>query len=55
MEAPKVGQQTFIVKIPTEYFHLPDDAQLVVDFHDMHRVLLRWKDLDVVMVTLFAL
>ena len=46
--------KTFIVKVPGEYFHLPYDAQVIVDFHDMHRVLRR-KDLDVGMVTLFAL
>ena len=54
MEAAKVGLETFIVKVSAEYFHLSDDAQVVVEFHDMHR-LLRRKDLDVAQVTLFAL
>jgi uncharacterized membrane protein len=54
MEAAKVGLCSFVVKVPAEYFHLLDDAQVLVDFHDMHRVL--WhKDLDVAQVTLFAL
>ena len=42
------------MKVLGEYFHLPYNAQVVVHFHDMHRVLRR-KDLDVSMVTLFAL
>ena len=54
MEAAKVGLRDFVVKVPKEYFHLPDDDQVIVDFHDMHR-LLRRKDLDVAQVTLFAL
>jgi hypothetical protein len=54
MEAAKAGLSSFTVKVPTEYFHLPRDAELVVDFHDMYRLL--WKDdLDVAQVTLFAL
>ena len=54
MEVAKVGLRSFIVKVSAEYFHLPDDAQVLVDFHDMHR-LLRRKDLDLAQVTLFAL
>jgi hypothetical protein len=46
MEAAKVGLETFIVKMSVEYFHLPDNSQLIVDFHDMPRLLQR-KDLDV--------
>jgi hypothetical protein len=54
MHVVELGMRTFIVKIPAEYFHLPDDAQVVIDFHNMHRVL--WhKDLDIAQVTLFAL
>jgi hypothetical protein len=54
MEATKVALRDFIVKVPNEYFHLLDDAQVIIDFHDMHRLL--WhKDLDVAQVTLFAL
>ena len=45
--------KTFIVKVLGEYFHLPYDAQVIVDFYDMHRVL-RHKDLNVGMVMLFA-
>ena len=54
MEATKVGLREFDDKVPKEYFHLADDALVVVDFHDMHRLLQR-KDLDVAQVTLFAL
>jgi hypothetical protein len=32
MEAAKVGLETFVVKIPVEYFLLPNDAQLIIDF-----------------------
>ena len=54
MEAAKVGLQSFIVNVPAEYFHLDKDAQVIIDFHDMNR-LLRREDLDVAQVTLFAL
>ena len=54
MEVAKVGLKTFVVKVPAEYFHLPDNGQVVVDFHDMHRVLRR-KDLDVGTVMLVSL
>ena len=54
MEAAKVCLQNFIINIPAEYFHTPTDGQVIVDFHDMHR-LLRQKDLDVAQVTIFAL
>ena len=54
MEAAKVGLENFIINILVEYFHTPMDGVVIVDFHDMYR-LLRWKDLDVVQVTLFAL
>ena len=54
MEATKVGLENFVIKIPTEYFHMPMDGEVIIDFHDMHR-LLRRKDLDVAQVTLFAL
>jgi hypothetical protein len=30
------------------------DGDIVVDFHNMHR-LLRWKDLNIQQVTMFAL
>ena len=54
MEAVKVGPENFVIKIPAKYFHTPMDGQVIVDFHDMHR-LLRRKDLDVTQVTLFVL
>ena len=54
MEVVKVGLETFIIKVPTEYFHTPTDDAVIVDFHDMYR-LLQQKDLDVAQVTLFAL
>jgi hypothetical protein len=54
MEAAKAGLETFIVKVQAEYFHLLDDAQLTIDFHDTHRLLWR-KDLNIAQVTLFSL
>ena len=54
MEATKVGLENFVINIPAEYFHTPMDGEVIVDFHDMHR-LLRRKDLDVAQVTLFAM
>ena len=54
MEATKVGLENFAINIPAEHFHTPTDGEVIVDFHDMHR-LLRRKDLDVAQVTLFAL
>jgi hypothetical protein len=54
MEAAKVGLENFVINIPAEYFHMPTDGKVIVDFHDMHR-LLRRKDLDVAQVSIFAL
>ena len=54
MEAAKVGLENFIIKIPAEYFHTPTDGEILVDFHDMYRLLQR-KDLDIAQVTLFAM
>ena len=54
MEAAKAGLRTFIIKIPAEYFYTPADGEVIVDFHDMHRLLWR-KDLDVAQVTISAL
>jgi hypothetical protein len=54
MEAVKAGLRSFIVKIPMDYIKLTNDTQIIVDFHDMHR-LLRCKDLDIAQVTFFAL
>ena len=54
MEAAKVGLENFVINIPAEYFHTPTDGEVIVDFHDMHR-LLRRKDLDVAQVTISAL
>jgi hypothetical protein len=39
MEAAKVGLENFVVKIPAEYFHTSMDGQVIVDFHDMYRLL----------------
>jgi hypothetical protein len=54
MEAVKVGLENFVINILVKYFHMPTDSQVIVDFHDMYR-LLRRKDLDVAQVTIFAL
>ena len=54
MEAAKVGLGNFVINIPAEYFHTPTDGEVILDFHDMYR-LLRQKDLDIAQVTLFAL
>ena len=54
MEAAKVGLENFVIKILAEYFHMPTDGQVIVDFHDMYRLLWQ-KDLDVAQVTLFAM
>ena len=54
MEAAKVGLQTFVIKVLAEYFHTPMDGAVIVDFHDMYRLLQR-KDLDVAQVALFAM
>ena len=54
IKVAKAGLQDFVIKIPAYYFHMPTDGEILVDFHDMYR-LLRRKDLDVAQVTLFAL
>jgi hypothetical protein len=54
MEVAKVGLENFVINILMEYYHMPMDGEVIVDFHDMHR-LLRRKDLDVAQVTIFAL
>ena len=54
MEAAKVGLEKFIIKILVEYFHTPTDGQIILDFHDIYR-LLRRKNLNVAQVILFAL
>ena len=54
MEAAKAGLHGFLVKVVAEYFHLPDDVELPVDFRDMYR-LLREQDLDIAQVTLFSM
>jgi hypothetical protein len=46
METAKVVLENFVVNILPEYIHTPMDGQVIVDFHDMYR-LLRRKDLDV--------
>jgi hypothetical protein len=54
MEASKAELHGFTVKVLAEYFHLTADAVLLVDFHDMYR-LLREDDLDIAQVTFFSL
>jgi hypothetical protein len=54
MEVAKAGLSSFVVMVSAEYFHLPEDVELIIEFHDMYR-LLRRDDLDVAQVTLFAL
>ena len=54
MEASKAGLSGFTVKVPAQYFGLAEDCIFSVDFHDMYR-LLRRDDLDVCLVTIFAL
>jgi len=54
MEAAKVGLENFVINILEKYFHTATEGQIIVDFHNMHR-LMRRKDLDVAQVTLFAL
>jgi hypothetical protein len=54
MEAAKVGLRSFLIKIPADLFHMENDGEIIVDFHDMHR-LLRRKDHDIQLVTMFAL
>ena len=54
IEAVKAGLHTFVIKISVEYFHTPTDGEILVDFHDMYRLLQR-KDLDIAQVTLFAM
>ena len=54
IEAAKAGLRDFIIKILVDYFHTPTDGEILLDFHDMYR-LLRQKDLDVAQVTLFAM
>ena len=39
MEVAKVGLENFVIKILADYFHTPMDGQVIVDFHDMYRLL----------------
>jgi len=39
IEAAKADLCTFIIMVPTEYFHTPMDGEILVDFHDMYRLL----------------
>jgi hypothetical protein len=54
MEAVKAGLHNYVIKISAVLFHMSTDGEVIVDFHDMHR-LLRRKDLDVAHVILFAM
>lgn len=46
MVAAKASLLSFVVKVLAEAFKLAKDAQIVVDFHNIHR-LLRRKDLGI--------
>ena len=39
MEAAKLGLHNFVINILAEYFQMPMDGVVIVDFHDMHRLL----------------
>jgi len=39
MVAAKAGLCSIIVKVPKEAFKLANYAEIVIDFHDMHRLL----------------
>ena len=39
MEATKVDLETFVIKILAKYFHMPTDGEILIDFHDMYRLL----------------
>jgi hypothetical protein len=54
MNASKLGMKDFIARVPKEYFHLTEDCEFPVDFHDMQRMLRR-KDLNVAQITLFSM
>jgi hypothetical protein len=54
MEAVKASLHNYVIKIPVVFFHTPTDGEVIIDFHNMHR-LLRQKDLNVAQVTLFAM
>jgi hypothetical protein len=54
MEAAKLGLKQFMIKVSVEHFHMAQDSHIIIDFHDMYR-LLRCKDLDVAQVTIFTL
>jgi hypothetical protein len=54
MNASKLGMKDFVARVPKEYFHLTEDCEFPVDFHDMQRMLRR-KDLDVAQITLFSM
>ena len=54
IEAAKAGLRDFVIKIPVDYFHTPMDGEILVDFHNMYRLMWQ-KDLYVAQVTLFAM
>ena len=39
MEAAKRGMKEFVVKVPAYLFHSDADAEIIIDFHDMYRLL----------------
>lgn len=54
MHVAPMGFDSVMVKVPKELFHRDDDYYMPVNFKDMH-IMLRCKDIDVSLVTLFAM
>jgi hypothetical protein len=54
VEVAKARLNSFVINILADLFHMPMDGEVIVPFHDMHR-LLRSKDLDVSQVTIFSM
>lgn len=54
MVAAKPGLDSFVGNVPKEAFKLAKDVKIVIDFHDMHRMLRR-TDFNIAQVTLLAL
>lgn len=54
MHVAPMGFDSVMVKVPKELFHRDDDYYMPVNFKDMH-IMLRRKDIDVSLVTLFAM
>ena len=52
--ASEAGLRSLAIKVKKKLFHLDEDSYLTLTFEDMH-ALLRRKDLDVSIVTLYAM